>query len=56
MLRQYNHKDWRILFCTQCEEPTPPRSGLLTDTLGFVCDDCLNHLTAILTEKGSATS
>jgi len=35
--------EWSILFCTKCYEPTPPVSGMMTDHLGFVCDDCLNN-------------
>jgi len=39
---KYN-SEWSIIFCAICQEPTPPVSGMKTDHLGFVCDDCLNH-------------
>jgi len=35
--------DWSIIFCTECAEPTPPCCGMMTDHMGFICDDCLNH-------------
>jgi hypothetical protein len=33
---------WHIIFCADCEEPTPPVSGLATP-FGFICDDCLYY-------------
>ena len=33
---------WKILFCQECLEPTPPISGMMTDHRGFICDECLN--------------
>jgi len=35
-------KLWTIIFCSECREPTPPGCGMMTDHLGFVCDECLN--------------
>lgn len=35
-------KVWKIIFCGICEEPTVPANGILTDHMGFVCDECLN--------------
>jgi len=33
---------WTIIFCSECGEPTPPISGMLTDYMVFICDECLN--------------
>ena len=34
---------WTIIFCQECYEPTPPGCGLMTDHMGFICDECLNN-------------
>jgi len=33
---------WTIIFCSECGEPTPPISGMITDYQVFICDECLN--------------
>jgi len=40
--RQKLEKLWTIIFCSECREPTPPGCGMMTDHMGFICDECLN--------------
>lgn len=55
-MAMYNQK-WVIIFCELCQEPTPPLCGMMTDELGFVCDDCLNiELEGLNYANTSATS
>ena len=47
--------DWQIIFCSHCNEPTPPLCGILTDHIGFICDDCLLNETEIVDEPARDT-
>jgi hypothetical protein len=46
---------WKILFCFNCGEPTPPNEGMKTE-IGFICDYCMNTDDLLLSPRFSETS